>query len=391
MRYLIPACLAATAVTAAVLAQTPPLTSTSSSSSSSGAASSSGVGGVPAPAAAVGYTTLTFGPAVTIGGNWVPFRFYGQGAPRAGYASQNADGSVYISGSGTTSTQALATAAPASNVTKWSGAAFGPGYYEAVISYQNPDSEVEYEKPFAALLVAGAMSFAFGGAVLADADPTVHQIYEAAESGHLDQAQQMIEQVLRDHPNSAKAHYVQSELFAREGKLGQARAELDRAEQLEPGLPKENPRSVAELKEQLGRRGGGLTGGGRLGGGGLKVVSASRAVVPADRSEHGVGDAFPMGHGADPRIVGRCTLDAVPPTHAKCAVSPERRADTCARRVRSWRYPGAYGGIVGGGGLGSTLAGGLAGGLAAGAGIVAGEELAHHFLDGEHPSAPAHP
>jgi len=32
--------------------------------------------------------------------------------------------------------------------------------------------------------------------------------------------------------------------------------------------------------------------------------------------------------------------------------------------------------------MGGTIAGGLAGGLAAGAGIVAGEELAHHFLDG---------
>jgi hypothetical protein len=40
---------------------------------------------------------------------------------------------------------------------------------------------------------------------------------------------------------------------------------------------------------------------------------------------------------------------------------------------------GGYG--PGGGGIGSSVAGGLAGGLAAGAGIVAGEELAHHFLD----------
>ena len=49
---------------------------------------------------------------------------------------------------------------------------------------------------------------------------------------------------------------------------------------------------------------------------------------------------------------------------------------------------GGYGG-PGGSGIGSSVAGGLAGGLAAGAGIVAGEELAHHFLDGgQHPVAP---
>jgi hypothetical protein len=51
--------------------------------------------------------------------------------------------------------------------------------------------------------------------------------------------------------------------------------------------------------------------------------------------------------------------------------------------------PGTYGGPAGygagpvaGGGLGSSIAGGLASGLAVGAGVVAGEELAHHFLDG---------
>jgi uncharacterized protein len=55
--------------------------------------------------------------------------------------------------------------------------------------------------------------------------------------------------------------------------------------------------------------------------------------------------------------------------------------------------PGSYGpgGPVGGGGIGSTVAGGLAGGLAAGAGIVAGEELARHLLEGGHSSAPVAP
>ena len=45
-------------------------------------------------------------------------------------------------------------------------------------------------------------------------------------AGHLDQAQQMMTQVLADHPNSAKAHYVQAELYAREGKAALARSEL---------------------------------------------------------------------------------------------------------------------------------------------------------------------
>jgi len=55
--------------------------------------------------------------------------------------------------------------------------------------------------------------------------------------------------------------------------------------------------------------------------------------------------------------------------------------------------PGGYGpgAPVGGSGIGSMVAGGLAGGLAAGAGIVAGEELAHHLLDGGHSSEPLAP
>ena len=204
-------------------------------------------------------------------------------------------------------------------------------------------------------LAAAALSFALGGMALADTDPTVHQIYDAASGGHLDQAQQMMDQVLRDHPNSAKAHYVQSELYAREGKFSLARAEFDRAERLEPGLPKENPRSVAELKSELG-----------------------------------------LTRRADPSF-GRESVSHVPwLTMVILALIVGVIWMLFRRRTRSMQYaggaptvtpgtygPGSYsaGGPVGGG-IGSTVAGGLAGGLAAGAGIVAGEALAHRFLDG---------
>ena len=82
----------------------------------------------------------------------------------------------------------------------------------------------------AASLCAAVLTFAVSAGPLwaADADPTVHQIYEAAASGHLDQAQQMMDQVLRDHPQSAKAHYVQAELYAKQGQLSLARSELNR-------------------------------------------------------------------------------------------------------------------------------------------------------------------
>ena len=78
------------------------------------------------------------------------------------------------------------------------------------------------------------------------------QIYQAATTGHLDQAQQMITEVLANHPASAKAHWVQAELFAKEGKVNLARSEVFEAERLNPGLTEFSPKSVRELKGQLG-------------------------------------------------------------------------------------------------------------------------------------------
>ena len=107
----------------------------------------------------------------------------------------------------------------------------------------------------------------------------------------------MITQVLADHPSSAKAHYVQAELYAREGKISPARSELATAEQLQPGLPHENPRSVQELKAQLGV------------GSGLMRPAMNPGVmrsVPAQRP-------ISLGHGADPGRRGRHPVDGVSP------------------------------------------------------------------------------
>jgi len=88
-------------------------------------------------------------------------------------------------------------------------------------------------------------------AMAQSAEPTIKDIYAAAESGRLSQAQSMIQQVLVAHPNSAKAHYVESELFARQGNLGRAREALSTAEKIEPGLPFAKPQALQALRNQL--------------------------------------------------------------------------------------------------------------------------------------------
>jgi hypothetical protein len=228
------------------------------------------------------------------------------------------------------------------------------------------------QRLIAASLAAAALTFAVSSvpALAADADATPHQIYEAAEAGHFDQAQQMMNQVLRDHPASATAHYVQAELYAKEGNYALARSELNRAEQLEPGLPHEKPQSVQELKSQLGI--GGPIGPRAMQGG--RPFGLTTAPVQAP---------FPWGIMLVLALVVGVFWMLF------------RRRNTYVQYpggMPPGGAPGAYGpgGYVGpgpmGGGIGSGIAGGLASGLAVGAGVVAGEELAHHFLDGgQHP------
>ena len=88
------------------------------------------------------------------------------------------------------------------------------------------------------------------------ADPSAHQIYLAARSGNIAQAQQMVAQVLKDHPTSAKAHFVAAEVQARAGNFGIARTELAQAQALAPGLPFAQARAVAQLRRELGLRSG---------------------------------------------------------------------------------------------------------------------------------------
>jgi uncharacterized protein len=210
-----------------------------------------------------------------------------------------------------------------------------------------------------AAFIIGSPSFA------QSADPTMDQVYEAAEAGHLDQAQQMITQVLAHHPTSAKAHFVQAELFAREGKIGPARAEFGTAERLNPGLTEFKPRSVQELKSQLGSSG--------------SPRALAPQIVPVPRS----GPHIPWA-GVFIGVIALVFLMMLfrrrPPYNQYPAAGPGP-GGAPAGYGPGYGGPG-YGPAPMGGGLGSGIAGGLASGLAVGAGVVAGEELAHHFLDG---------
>jgi len=191
----------------------------------------------------------------------------------------------------------------------------------------------------------------------AAAEPTMDQVYAAARSGHLAEARSMMQEVVSQHPNSAKAHYVNAEVLARSGDIPAARTELAVAEKLEPGLPFATPTAVQELRQQLA--------GGRAG-------------------------AVPMGHEASTIpwgwIIGLGGLALL-----FVVMMARRQSQQNAATLYGQSPGGAYpqGGMpMGGqpmapmGGGGSGLMGTLATGAALGAGMVAGEALAHRLVDG---------
>jgi uncharacterized protein len=101
----------------------------------------------------------------------------------------------------------------------------------------------------AKLLVVATLATA--GWAMAQAEPSMNQIYATAQSGKLDDAQVMVQQVLISHPKSAKAYFVQAELYSRQGKLDRARESLATAEKYAPGLPFAKPDAVQALRSQL--------------------------------------------------------------------------------------------------------------------------------------------
>ncbi|QNK67923.1 tetratricopeptide repeat protein [Variovorax sp. PAMC26660] len=110
------------------------------------------------------------------------------------------------------------------------------------------------QRLFAAVTFVLAISFAAPSPALAKTapkEPGIQQIYEAAKNGRMADANAMIAKVLKNHPNSAKAHYVHAELLAMENKLDDAREALALAKEIAPGLPFAKAESLAKLERKL--------------------------------------------------------------------------------------------------------------------------------------------
>jgi len=228
------------------------------------------------------------------------------------------------------------------------------------------------------------------GFAMAQSEPNMNQIYSTAQAGKLDEAQVMVKQVLVSHPKSAKAHFVQAELYSRQGKLDLARQALASAEQYAPGLPFAKPEAVQALKAQLSAKP-------------QKAVFTTYAApqVPEKASSSWLLPLLLAGGviAAAFFFFRRRTTEvtASHPGYApQSSLSGPQTFGITGGMHPAYPQPGyAQAGYPQGGypqqagtGLGGRIMGGVATGLAVGAGVMAAEAIGRNLMGGHNTAAP---
>ncbi len=235
-------------------------------------------------------------------------------------------------------------------------------------------------------------------------DATTHQVYEAAAAGKFIEAQKMMDQVLADHPNSGKAHFIEAELLAKQGKMARAATELATAERLAPGLKFAKPEAVQHLRSAIAS--GSAASAANTAGTSIDFSRAPRlnnaaqesprltapAPAPVEQAR-GIPWGMILGIGVLVVLAAMFFRRKAGPAGGNAGYSygggggggvpvnyPQYPNGGVPPQPMPPQY-GAPGGFGSGGGLGSGIVGGLATGAALGAGLVAGEALAHRFTD----------
>jgi len=217
------------------------------------------------------------------------------------------------------------------------------------------------------------LAYCLSAPTFAVEEASLHQVFQAAEAGNFKEAQSMMDNVLKNHPNSAKAHFIEAELLAKQGLNSNASVELSKAEQLEPALTFAKPEALQSLKNRI-------------------AGTAPSTIKPAIVHQSAPNMAMPtnwlmpvllfVGLGVlilfIMALFRRNTQSLPSNNHPAYAPNPNNGP------VGNPGMGSAMGQPTAGGGMGSGLMGNLATGAALGAGVVAGEALMHHFIDGDH-------
>jgi hypothetical protein len=213
------------------------------------------------------------------------------------------------------------------------------------------------------LMQALVLSLAVLSVNIVLAEPTVQDIYKTAQVDK-QQALTMVNEVIKLRPNSARAHYVQSELLLQLGKKSEAKAAFLKSQSLDSSLSFAKPESVERLRTALGVKETDTlkfdTDKAILWGGGfLLVLLIAFMLFKRRKPAQQYPDAFNASYN-------RPVPPFTPPPPAGAAVAPAAAAPASS---------------------GSGLMGSLATGAAMGVGVAAGATLANHLLNGNKATA----
>lgn len=252
------------------------------------------------------------------------------------------------------------------------------------------------------LLVATLLG---AGLAMAQAEPTLNEVYTTANAGKLDQAQVMIQQVLVAHPKSAKAHFVRAELYARQGELNRARESLATADKLLPGLAFAKPEAVQALRTQLAGRNAPTAQSG-LAPSAVTAAADTGFTRPAQTNSPQQASPSSSSWGM-PLLLAGIAIAAGYFFFRRRAPAPTPQSGGYGLQQGGLSGPQTFGMGGGGGtampggyppaggypqqagsGLGGRIMGGVATGLAVGAGVMAAEAIGRNLM-GQHNHADA--
>jgi len=235
---------------------------------------------------------------------------------------------------------------------------------------------------------------------MAFALPAPKDIEQAVQAGNYQQAETLVREVLREKPESAKAHYQLGEILARQSRMPEAHKALVRAQELDPALKFTNqPEKFRDLFARTGAPAPGATVSSGLQSTPVATPSTGQSSNNAQQrpaAAEGIGSSIPMSYVWIGLIaVGILAFLLV--RNARNSSQPQSTAAygnalaTAGGPQRGFGgQPGGFGGQAGYGGYGpgaapnsgpGAMTGAVVGGLA---GVAAGYALSKALEDNHH-------
>jgi tetratricopeptide (TPR) repeat protein len=237
---------------------------------------------------------------------------------------------------------------------------------------------------------------------MAFALPAPKDIEQAVQAGNYQQAETLVREVLREKPESAKAHYELGQILARQSRMPEAHKALIRAQELDPALKFTNqPEKFRDLFARTGAPAPGATVSSGLQSTPVVTPSAGQSSNNAQQrpaAAEGIGSSIPMSY-VWIGLIGVGILAFLLVRNARNSSQPQPTAAygnalaTAGGPQRGFGgQPGGFGGQPGYGGYGpgaapnsgpGAMTGAVVGGLA---GVAAGYALSK-ALEGNHHDA----